>query len=214
VISERAASAILAERQGLGREQARQLLLAGAAGQAVRVGSAHAYEADLVLDLAQRPPAALGVLAQECPHGVYIARLRRGRRFRCDWPWAEQAEVLAVQPPMTPLTRALVVHVPLVSQGALPWIATLSGFVVLAAVATGARLTEEGHLRFDLEPAGVWREAVEGRWFHTGPGRHWFAWHPDRLAPRPPGTPTAWHPDDLAPPADTMSAWPPLPPAS
>jgi len=198
MLSERAAAEVLAARQGLGREQARQLLLTGAAGAGRRVGRSTGYDDVLVHDLAQRPPAALGFLAETCPHGVHVARIRRGRTFRCDWPWVRQAEALAVQPPMTPMTRALVVHVPLVAFDGLPWVATVSGFVVLAAVATGARLTEDGRIRFDLEPAGDWREAVEGRWFHTGPGRHWFAWHPDRLTS----------------PADTMSAWPPHPPAS
>jgi hypothetical protein len=123
MMSERAAAGVLAATQGLGREQARQLLLTGAAG----------------------------------------------------------AGALAVQPPMTLMTRALVVHVPIGAFGGLPWIATVSGFVVLAAVATGAGLESDGSIRFDLEPAGAWREAVEGRWFHTGAGRHWFSWHPDRL---------------------------------
>lgn len=162
MLSERAAAEVLAARQGIGREQARQLLLSGAAGAGRRVGRSTAYDDDLVHDLAQRPPAALGLLAEWCPQGV-------------------QAAALAVQPPMAPMTRALVVHVPIVTRGGLPWVATVSGFVVLAAVATGAQLTEDGRIRFDLEPAGGWREAVEGRWWHTGPGRHWFSWHPDRL---------------------------------
>ena len=160
MLSERAAAEVLAAGQCLGREQARQLLLTGAAGAGHRVGRSTGYDDDLVHDLSRRPSVALARLAEGCPHGLHVARIRRGRTFRCDWPWAKQAEALAVQPPMTPMTRALVVHVPLVA------------------------------FRFDLEPAGDWREAVEGRWFHTGPGRHWFAWHPDRLAPRPAGAPT------------------------
>ncbi len=184
MLSERAAAEVLAAAQGLGREQARQLLLTGAAGAGCRVGRSTGYDDDRVRALAQRPPAALGLLAEACPHGLYVARLRRDRPFRCDWPWPEQAEALAVQPPMTPMTRALVVHVPLVTQGGLPWVATVSGFTVFAGLAVGARLTDDGRMRFDLGPAGAWREAVEGRWFHTGPGRHWFSWHPDRLAPR------------------------------
>lgn len=190
MLSERAAAEVLAAGQCLGREQARQLLLTGAAGEGHRVGRSTGYDDDLVHDLSRRPSVALARLAEGCPHGLHVARIRRGRTFRCDWPWAKQAEALAVQPPMTPMTRALVVHVPLVAYGGLPWVATVSGFVVLAAVATGARLTEGDRIHFDLEPAGDWREAVEGRWFHTGPGRHWFAWHPDRLAPRPAGAPT------------------------
>jgi hypothetical protein len=76
---------------------------------------------------------------------------------------------------------ALVVHVPIHIHGGLPWVATVSGFVVLAAIARGAHQTQDGRMRFDLAPAAEWREAVEGRWFPTGAGRHWFSWHPDRL---------------------------------
>src|SRR4249919_456280 len=119
MLSERAAAEVLAARQGIGREQARQLLLSGAAGAGRRVGRSTAYDDDLVHDLAQRPPAALGLLAEWCPQGVHVARIRRGRTFRCDWPWPRQAAALAIQPPMAPMTRALVVHVPIVARGGL-----------------------------------------------------------------------------------------------
>ncbi len=162
---------MLTAGQALGREQARQLLLTGAAGTGRRVGRSTAYDEDLVHALARRPSVQLASLAAGCPMASTIARIPRG--------WC-------------------VATMPIVSYGGLPWAATVSGFAVFAAVATGARPTEGGHVRFDLEPAGAWREAVEGRRFHTGAGRHWFSWHPDRL--------TA--------PTDTMPAWPPHPPAS
>jgi hypothetical protein len=180
-MSERAAADVLAGVQGLGREQARQLLLTGAAGEGVSVGRSTGYDDDLVRALALRPSVDVAFLAAACPHGVHVARIRRGRPLRCDWPWPQQAEALAIQPAMTPMTRALVVHVPIVVHGGLPWVATVSGFVVFAAIATGAHLTEDRRLHFDLEPAGDWRTAVERRWFHTGPGWHWYSWHPDRL---------------------------------
>jgi hypothetical protein len=65
--------------------------------------------------------------------------------------------------------RALVVHVPIHIHGGLPWVATVSGFVVLAAIARGAHQTQDGRMRFDLAPAAEWREAVDKRWFpHRG----------------------------------------------
>jgi hypothetical protein len=179
-MSERSAAEVLG-RRGLGREQARQLLLAGAAGEGARVGRATAYDADLVRALVDRPFVDLAELGDLCPHGVHVARIRRGRPFRCDWPWTRQAAALATQPAMTPMTCALVVNVPIHVHGGVPWVATVSGFAVLAATATAAHLTADGVMRFDLDPPGLWREAVEGRWFPTGAGRHWFSWHPDRL---------------------------------
>jgi hypothetical protein len=188
MISERAAAQILADAQGLGREQARQLLLTGASGHGVRLGRSTTYDEEMVRDLAARPPAGLSRLAEACPHGVYVARMRRGRPFDVAWPWDRQAEALAAQPPMPALTRALVVHVPIGAYGGIPWVATVSGLVVFAGVATHARLDESQQVVFGLQPptswsAPAWADAVERRWFHIGPGRHWFWWHPDRLAP-------------------------------
>jgi hypothetical protein len=180
-MSERAAAEVLAQVQGLGREQARQLLLTGAAGQGVRIGRSTGYDDERVRELAFRPTVDLASLADGCPHGVHVARVRRGRPFRCDWPWTKQAEALATQPAMPPKTRALVVGVPIVAWGGLPWVATVSGFVVFVSTATGARLDEDGRTVFELAPPDQWSTAVAGRWFHTGPGWHWFSWHPDRL---------------------------------
>jgi hypothetical protein len=180
MMSERQAAEVLGGR-GLGREQARQLLLTGAAGTGLRVGRSTAYDDRLVRGLAHRPSVDLEALAAACPHGVHVARIRRGLPFHCDWPWSRQAETLATQPGMTPMTRALVVGLPIAAHGGLPWVATVSGFVVFAATATGARVAEDGRIVFDLAPPDAWRAAVERRWFYAGPGRHWFSWRPDRL---------------------------------
>ncbi|HET7072159.1 MAG TPA: hypothetical protein VFI40_15135 [Nocardioides sp.] len=63
----------------------------------------------------------------------------------------------------------------------LPWLATVSGFVVFAAEATGWPHNEEGAMTLDLRPPGAWHRAVAQCWFATRPGRHWFMWEPWRL---------------------------------
>jgi len=180
VISEREAAGILAVR-GLGREQARQLLLTGAAGCGERLGRVTAYDEDSVRALAARPFVVERALAERCPHGLYVARVRRGRRVRYDEPWEVRAAALRVQPRLTEMTRALVLGVPLAARGGIPWVATVSGFVVLAATARGVSVAEDGATEFELGAAGEWCGAVEDRWFPTGPGRHWWVWDPARL---------------------------------
>ncbi len=177
MITERAAAEVLAGR-GLGREQARQLLLTGVAGRGLRVGRSTAYDPDLVEGLVDRPTVDEAALSGLCPHGVHVAVVTRGRAFRCEWPWSRQAESLATRPTMTPMTLALVVSLPMALQDGLPWVATFSGFVVFVGTATGVSVTDDGRTRFDLAPAGVWREAVEGRWWRTGRRRHRLSWHP------------------------------------
>lgn len=166
---------------GLGREQARQLLLTGAAGPGERVGGVTAYREDRVRALVDRPVVDEQALAERCPHGVYVARVRRGCRVRCDESWARQAAALRIQPAMPELTRALVVGVPLTARGGLPWVATVSGLVVFAATARGVRRDEDGQTEFEFAPPGPWCEVVAGRWFPLGPGRHWCVWEPARL---------------------------------
>jgi hypothetical protein len=184
LISERAAAEILARRR-LGREQARLLLLTGAAGQGVRVGTATCYELERVHALTESPRVDERRLARECPHGVHVARLGRSRAFSCGWTWERQVLTLAHQPAMTPMTHALALHLPITMSGGLPWVATVSGFVVFAATATAAHQVSGqrggGATSFELAPAGEWAAMVVGRWFPTGTGRHWCSWQPARL---------------------------------
>jgi hypothetical protein len=65
--------------------------------------------------------------------------------------------------------------------GGLPWIATVSGLVVLGAEVAGWRTGEQGTFVFDLRPPGSWFDGVHGRWFRFQEGRPWFFWDPTRL---------------------------------
>jgi hypothetical protein len=65
--------------------------------------------------------------------------------------------------------------------GGIPWIATVSGFVVFGAQATGWCDTADRSGSFDLSRPGAWFEHVGRRWFAFPAGRHWFFWDPWRL---------------------------------
>ena len=66
---------------------------------------------------------------------------------------------------------------------ALPWVATLCGFVVHGADLTGFDHRQDGHDAFRLEPPGPWFVHLQRRWFPTGRGgRPWVVWDP-RLPP-------------------------------
>ena len=67
------------------------------------------------------------------------------------------------------------------ADGWLPWVATVSGFVVFGGEATGWRRAGDGSSVVDLERPGPWYGDVAGRWFAFGRGRHWCLWDPWRL---------------------------------
>ena len=60
-------------------------------------------------------------------------------------------------------------HHQVVRYGALPFVATVGGLVVLGADIVDTR----GLSGLVLEPPGPWFGVVDGRWLPTGPGRPW-----------------------------------------
>jgi hypothetical protein len=176
-LTTRESQILICGRTGLASEQARRLLVAGAAGPGELVGRSTLYDADRVHDLAARPAVDLGRLAHTCPCGLYVARLDRASPLSVSASWADQARVAAAQPPLPPLTRASI-NVRIGAWGPLPWLATISGLVVFGAQAEGAHTEASGRTRFQLAPPGAWFDAVADRWFPTGRGRHWVMWLP------------------------------------
>ena len=106
LLSARQATRILADA-GVARTQAQVLLTAGLAGRGVRTAGAVLYDERAVRALAARPGVDPVELAAACPHGLFIARLDRSRRVDVTTGWAELAGQVCVQPPMPPMTRAL-----------------------------------------------------------------------------------------------------------
>jgi hypothetical protein len=95
--------------------------------------------------------------------------------------WPDLAARLAPRPRMPDWTAALL-GVRMSAWGALPWIATLCGWVVFGADARGFRADGEHGERpasFDLRPPGSWFGALEERRLPTSPGgRPWYLWTP------------------------------------
>src|SRR5262249_54961784 len=107
--------------------------------------------------------------------GLLVARLPRSTDLSVGRPWLELADqvcrAVAEQRPMTPMTAA-VIGVRIGAWGPLPFVATLLGYVVLAADVV--RMDEAG-LR--LQVPGPWAAAVEQRRFHTARGgRPTYLW--------------------------------------
>jgi hypothetical protein len=161
-------------------EQTRHLLRCGAAGPGVRIGRSVAYDGGRVGDLGDRPWVDERRLARECPWGVHVARVARSRIVDVDTDWEAQARQLSEQPAMPSLTAALL-GVRIGLSGGLPWIATVSGLVVLGAEVAGWRTGGQETFVFDLRPPGSWFDGVHGRWFRFQEGRPWFFWDPTRL---------------------------------
>ena len=162
------------------REHARLVLRAGFAGEPVRRAGALLYDAAAVRDLADRPPVMHEEAVEVCPQGLYVARLPRERRLDVGAAWSERAALVAAQPAMPVMTAALVSVRIRVAVGALPWVATLCGYVVLCAEARAMRQLPDGRVVFDLVEPGKWASRFAGRQIPTRPGRPWTL-----LTPRP-----------------------------
>ena len=165
------------------REHARLVLRAGLAGPATRTSSALLYDQDRVVALAARSPVTADEVDVACPTGLYVARLPRTADVDVNAPWREIADAVARQPPMPTLTTALV-NAQIRAAGRFPWVATLCGFVVLAAEARGMGDGPGSTIVFDLTEPGVWAEAVRGRLLRTRPGRPWLVREPGRAGLR------------------------------
>ena len=123
-------------------------------------------------------------IARACPSGLYVARLARGATDDASLPWAARAQLLATQPPMPPLTRALLAA-RIAARGPLPWVATVSSLIVFGAEATALGRDGAGRTRFALEEPGPWFAALDGAWLPTGRGRPWVICEPVRAPARP-----------------------------
>ena len=186
LISAREAAQILAP-SGLTRERARRLLLAGFAGEGLRTRGSLLYDDGRVRALLQRPVVDPRQLPGNFRHGVFVARvmdlgpdlapgdLTRGLSART-WrlsPYARVEMRIAIE-----------------SQGYLPFVATVCGFVAVGAdIAAVWPLRGEPGSRerpvstLDLVEPGDWFEVFRGARFPTGAGGPWTLWRPPRPVP-------------------------------
>jgi hypothetical protein len=192
-ISARKAAGILAPVVS-GEAQARALLGAGLAGPPLASSSVTLYDEAAVRALAARPTLDLASAAGSaqtaslCPHGLYVARLRRAQRWDLSVGWSEAVQSVAGVPELPPVTAGLLLA-RIRAWGRLPWVATLCGFVVLGGEITGTRPDpgpgpqqqgdDEGARTFVIEPPGSWFAALAEARMPTGPGgRPWVVWLP------------------------------------
>lgn len=167
------------------REHARLLLRAGLAGPETQTTASLLYDGDAVEALAASPVVAEEALTRACPHGLYVARLRRSAEVDVRRPWAEVAAQVRRQPAMPGVTRALLAA-RITHYGRLPWVATLCGFVVLAADATSVEQGADDATRFGLVSPGEWATELTDRRVPTRRGRPWSL-----RIPQPVSAPTA-----------------------
>jgi hypothetical protein len=178
LISARKACQFLADA-GVSKRCALQVLASGLAGKAVDGGTTALYEHDRVLDLAQRQGMPWSGLAEQCPTGFFVSR----REFPATGSREEQLAALSGGWASVSPWRWIAVSSQIDCHGSFPFVATIGGLVVLGADIVGVRSRSE----LVLERPGSWFEAIEGRWFPTGPGRPWVL-HLGRLAPEKVGT--------------------------
>src|SRR3954469_744674 len=127
VISARAASRILEEETGLVRQQSRRVLLSGRAGEGIRAPGALLYDEAAVRRLAAWSAADHAEVLAQCPGGLVVVRLGRGkeRALSVDTQ-AGAGQIIRVQ-----------VRARIEQHGSVPLVATVCGYPVRLAELTG-----------------------------------------------------------------------------
>ncbi|MDN5896961.1 MAG: hypothetical protein L0H93_23425 [Nocardioides sp.] len=178
-ISERQASEILGEA-GLSRRHARRALGWGLAGAGVVTRSAVLYDEDAVRALVRRPALTDEDLAEIFPTGVFVARLG-------ETPEPGGLDLSAMSWDISVWAR-IRISLWIGKGGALPVLATVSGFVVDTAEATAVMSVPRGDRhrglrqlspsQLSLAESGAWSAAVAETRVPTGPGAAWRLWLP------------------------------------
>jgi hypothetical protein len=188
LISGRQAAELLAEI-GLGPEPARRALLAGVAGPAQRTRGALLYDEAAVRRLLVEPVDQTRV-DERCWDGMFVARVgprKEAADENRSWQGAdltasidEQRDGVRMYWRIAPLTRLCIARMVEV-RGYVPFVATVSGLVVVGGDMTGLQLARCGRgVMLTLEEPSEWFEPFRGRRFLTRPGGPW-SWWPARL---------------------------------
>jgi hypothetical protein len=178
LISAREASRLLT-RDGVSRRAALRVLGSGLVGDPVRTSSVVLYDQALVEELAARPSVHWREAAAWCPSGFFVSR----RAFPATRSRADQMTALTGGWGSISPWEWVTAGLRLKQHGALPFVATVGGLVVL-----GADIVElRGLSQLVLEEPGPWFDGVAGSWFPTGPGRPWVL-HLGTLRPEQPAT--------------------------
>jgi hypothetical protein len=166
-------------RDGVSPWTALQVLGSGVAGEPVHAGAMSFYDQAKVEELAARPMVRWPDAMKWSPGGFFVSR----RSFPATSPRAEQVAALTGGWGSISPWEWVTAGLQLKQHGALPFVATVGGLVVL-----GADIVElRGLSQLVLEEPGPWFDDVAGRWFPTGPGRPWVL-HLGTLGPEQPAT--------------------------
>jgi hypothetical protein len=190
LISSREAAQILSAT-GLTRDRARRVLLAGFAGEGLRTRGSLLYEDARVRALLEWPVVDYRVLRDTCTQGVFVARLRDLGSDPNNPPRTDlQLRLQQRQWQLSPWARLEMRQV-VETQGFLPLVATVCGFVAcganITAVWPGRSASGAGRGQgstLDLDQPGEWFEEFRNRRLVTGPGSAWLLWRPRLAAAR------------------------------
>jgi len=198
LISAREAAQILAAT-GLTRDRTRWLLQAGFAGEGMRTRGSLLYDEARVRALLEWPAVDPSALDGACRSGIFVARVMDLRVM--------DLRVMELGPDpiadrtwqLSPYAR-LQIRLAIETQGYLPFVATVCGFVASGANITAVWPGSSGRLpdhgsgdqgsgdqgsgegsTLDLAEPGEWFEPFNNSRFVTGPGGPWLLWRP-RLA--------------------------------
>ncbi len=186
LISTNEAAALLADG-GPSRQRTRQLLETGIAGAPVRAAGAVLYAEERVRKLCDWPTVDEDVVATACPRGLIVARLGPHRRLDLTDSPAEQRRSISDQW-HAPRAPRLLTFGRSVLGISTPFVATVSGYVVLGAEVTAMEPDGRGGCRLHLAEPGEWYDALRGhRWLpgRGGPAMLLWGWPTRRAAASP-----------------------------
>jgi hypothetical protein len=172
LITSRHASRVLEESAGIGRQQSRRALLAGAAGPGERVGGALLYDERAVRHLARWSALDHATLLDACPGGVLVVRLGRGEEPAPGDSWAQRAEAVRTQPYLG-FAAWLQVSAYVAAYGRLACAVTVCGYPVLLADLTSFRAGSDT-VELSLAEPGAWSRLLHERRLVTSPGPRWL----------------------------------------
>lgn len=172
LVTGRGAAEILQE-VGLTRERARRLLLAGFAGEGRRTRGALLYDEERVRALTTWPRLEPHAVDALCPGGLFVVRVGPGRSLDLTTGWAQRCEAVRGDWDISPFVRVRL-RLRIEQHGAMPLVATVSGYVALVADIVEVTVDVDGRTGFELTEPGEWSTGLRGRRLVTGPGRSWL----------------------------------------
>jgi hypothetical protein len=177
------AAAITLSEVGLSRERTRLLLETGVAGPATRVSGAVLYDAGRVEGLTRWLRVRDLDVAAACPDGLLVGRLAPHRRLDLtDTPDAQRRAIGEGWHP--PRAARWLIHGRAALGVTMPFVATVSGFILLGADVAGIEPDGRGGRRLLLEEPGEWYDELRGRrWLagRGGPALLLWGWPPGPL---------------------------------